>query len=618
MKSKKAQVTIFIIIAIVLVAAVAIFFMIREGIIFRGLPANIEPAYNAFLVCLGEDIEVGINILESQGGYIELPDFEPGSSHMPFSSQLNFVGNPIPYWYYVSGNGIEKEQIPSKTEMEAELQNFVEERVRDCNLGSYYDEGFEIEFEEPSADVNIRNNAVDVKLNMKMNMVKGEDNAVVESHKISVKSKLGALYDSAKKVYAKEQRDLFLEEYAVDFLRLYAPVDGVEITCSPKTWNADEVFDSLGEAIEINTFALRTGRGSGDDKYFVVDLNVNEEVRFINSQNWPSSFEVLPSEGNLLLANPVGNQPGLGILGFCYVPYHFVYNVKYPVLVQVSSGSETFQFPLAVVIQGNNPREALDVGAGKIDVELCEYMNTEILVRAYDTSLNSVDAQISYECFGEKCNIGTTSAGLLEGKFPQCVNGNVIARAEGYEETRYEVSTINGGSVDVILNKLYEVDVDLKLDGVDYNGDAIIYFISQGDDLSEASGKGTKTVVYPEQNSVKLAEGGYEIQVYIYEDSSLTFESTTTEQCVEVLGTGLKGLLGLKETECFDIEMPEQIISNVLAGGGKQEHYILESQLVGSGRIEIDTDSLSIPKTLEELQNNYILFEDKKLEVTFS
>ncbi len=617
MKSKKAQVTIFIIIAIVLVAGIAVFFMIREGIIFRGLPVSIEPAYNAFLVCLEEDIEVGISILESQGGYIELPDFEPGSTHMPFSSQLNFVGNLIPYWYYVSGNGIEKEQVPSKKVMEEQLQNFVEKRVRDCSLGSYYDEGFEIEFGEPSADINIGNNAVDIKLNMKMDIQKEEDHSLINNHKVSVKSKLGVLYDSAKKVYIKEQRDLFLEEYAVDFLRLYAPVDGVEITCSPKTWNADEVFDSLEEAIEINTFALRTGRASGDDKYFVVDLNVREEVRFINSRNWPRSFEVLPSEGNLLLANPVGNQPGLGILGFCYVPYHFVYNIKYPVLVQVSSGQETFQFPMAVVIQGNNPREALDVKAGKIDVELCEYMNTDILIRTYDTSLNSVDAQISYECFGEKCNIGTTSEGLLEGEFPQCMNGNVIARAEGYEETRHELSTINEGSVDVILNKLYEVDVDLKLDGVNYNGEAIIYFISQVDDSGEPSYGGTKTVVYPEQNSVKLVQGAYEIQVYIYEASSLTFESTMTEQCVEVMGTGLKGLLGLKETECFDIEMPEQIISNVLAGGGKQEYYILESQLAGSGRIEISADSLPVPKTLEELQNNYILFEDKNLEVGF-
>ncbi len=610
MKSKKAQVTIFIIIAIVLVAAVAIFFMIREGIIFRGLPANIEPAYNAFLVCLGEDIEVGINILESQGGYIELPDFEPGSSHMPFSSQLNFVGNPIPYWYYVSGNGIEKEQIPSKTEMEAELQNFVEGRIRNCNFDNYYDEGFEIEFGEPDASVDIAKNDVEIKLNLKMNIQKGEDNSVIKNHKISVKSKLGTLYDSAKEVYEKEQKDLFLEEYAVDFVRLYAPVDGVEITCSPQIWNANEIFDSLEDAIETNTLALRTEGSflSGGDEYFEVDVGVNEEVRFINSKSWPSAFEVLPSEGELLLANPVGNQPGLGILGFCYVPYHFVYNVKYSVLIQISSGDETFQFPVAVVVQGNKPREALSAISSNVEVELCKYKNTPIIVETYDGALNSIEAQISYECFGEKCNIGETSEGLLDANFPQCVNGYVLAKADGFKDAKKVLSTIQTGSVNIILDKLYEREVKLKLDGVNYNEEAIIYFISD---------EGTETVIYPEQNTVKLSEAQYEIQVYVFRDSSIELQGTVHEECIEVARSGVGGLLGMTEEQCFDVEIPSQVISNALAGGGKQDYYILESELQSSNVIEIQADSLAVPSTIEELQNNYFLFEDKDLEVIF-
>ena len=75
-----------------------------------------------------------------------------------------------------------------------------------------------------------------------------------------------------------------------------------------------------------------------EGKYFYIDAGVSDEIRFINSKDWPRNFEVSPSEGILLVANPVGNQPGLGVLGFCYVPYHFVYNVKYPVLIQVYNG----------------------------------------------------------------------------------------------------------------------------------------------------------------------------------------------------------------------------------------------------------------------------------------
>jgi hypothetical protein len=535
---------------------------------------------------------------------------------MPFSSQLNFVGNPIPYWYYISGNGIEREQIPSKTEMQEQLQKFVEGKIKSCNFERYYEEGFEIEFGEPEAIVNIANTNVEVKLNMRMSIEKGEDNALIQTHKVSVKSKLGELYNSAKRIYEKEQKDLFLENYAIDFLRLYAPVDGVDITCSPKIWDANEIFDSLEEAIEINTLALRTKGTVSDneDEYFVVDVDVSEDVRFITSRNWPSAFEVLPSDGNMLLANPVGNQPGLGILGFCYVPYHFVYNVKYPVLVQVSSGdilegtSEIFQFPLAVVIQGNKPRESLKTSAGSAEVELCKYKNTPVIVRTYDNSLNYVDAEISYTCFGEKCNIGNTFEGELNSAFPQCINGFVLARAEGFEDGKQILSTVQAGSVDIFLNKLYSMEVNLKLDGVDYDGEAMIYFVSED---------GTKIVIYPDKENVELAEAQYEIQVYVFKDSSIKLPKTIHEECIEVPRSGIWGLIGMSEKNCFEIEIPTQIISNVLIGGGKQEYYILESKLQSSSIIEINAESLAVPGTLEELQNNYLVFEDKDLGVYF-
>ena len=116
--SKKAQTTLFIIIAVIVVAAVAVFLVVRGGIETGNVPSSLAPAYNNLLYCLEEDTEVGIDLLEMNGGYIKLPEFEPGSSYMPFSSQLNFLGDNIPYWYYVSGNNVQKEQVPTKKEME--------------------------------------------------------------------------------------------------------------------------------------------------------------------------------------------------------------------------------------------------------------------------------------------------------------------------------------------------------------------------------------------------------------------------------------------------------------------------------------------------------------------
>ena len=616
--NKKAQITIFIIIGIIIIGAVISFFAFRDKLITEQIPASIEPIYNTFLSCLEDNTLTGIDILESQAGYIYLPDFEPGSSYMPFSSQLNFLGNPIPYWYYVSGNNIQKTQMPSVSNMENDLNNFIEEKINNCIFDSYYAQGFEIIMGDSEAKTDIREKEIEIDLAMNLEISNAEDSALIQNHNIIIKTELGALYNSAKQIYEKEQSSLFLENYGIDILRLYAPVDGVEITCSPLTWIADDIFDDLEEAIEANTASLKVSGGdftlkNKEDKYFVIDLNIEENVRFLNSRDWTNSFEVIPSEESVLITTPVGNQPGLGVLGFCYVPYHFVYNMKYPVLIQVYSEdtSEIFQFPMAVVIQGNNPRKSLDITTIEQDIfKFCEYKNTLIEVNTYDTKLNPVEGNISYECSGTTCEIGKTNEqGNLITQFPQCANGFIRAKAKGYKDAKYSYSTTGEGRVDIILDKLYELDVNLKLEGSSYGGDAIISFIS--DDFS-------KTIIYPEQNIVELSEAQYEIQVYVYKNSSIRIEKTSQEQCFEIPQTGLGGLMGLTEEKCLEINLPAQIISNALAGGGKENYYMLESELEESNTIEINAEKLPTPVSLEQLQNNYALFESKGLGINFN
>jgi hypothetical protein len=616
MKSRTAQVTIFIIVAIVIVVAVGGFFLIRGNLSSVRIPASLEPVYTTFLDCLEYETEIGIDVLESQGGYIELPDFESGSKHMPFSSQLNFLGNPVPYWYYVSGNNVQKEQVPTKSFMEAELESFIEERARDCNLGSYYDSGFVVEQREPEVKVDILENKVDVELKMGMSIEKAEEIVIIKNHKISVDSRLGSLYDSAKEIYEMEQDSLFLENYGVDVLYNYAPVTGVELTCAPLSWGADEVFDELENAIEANTQALKVKGGDyslskKENEYFVIDTKVDASVRFLNSKDWPHSFEVNPSQGSILISEPVGNQQGLGILGFCYVPYHYVYDVKYPVLVQVSSGQEIFQFPVAVVIQGNRPREALDGSASALDIpEICENANTDFLVNTYDTYLNPVEAEVSSVCLGISCDLGETSMiSGLQAKVPQCIGGYLLAKAEGYKDEKYFVSTVDSGTANIVMDKLYEKNVELKIDGSFYSGNAIISFVSENGN--------SETVVYPEQKTVKLAEGQYEIKVYVYRESSIQLQKTVHEQCVDVPTSGLGGLVGLTKEKCFEVEIPAQVISDVLSGGGSENYYVLVDELKRTGAIEISAGSLPVPRSLEELQENYVLFETKDLGVMF-
>ena len=612
--NKRGQATLFIILGIIIVAGVFVFFAFKGSFSSSDVPESLQPVYNSFLSCVEEKTLLGISVLESQGGYINLPEFEVGSEYAPFGSQLDFLGNSIPYWYYVSGNNIQKEQVPSRKIMESELESFIEGKIKTCDFENYFSSGYMVNLGEAEVNVDIKDSQVDVNLDMDFGISK-EDSVIISLHKIEVKSNLGKLYSAAIDIYDYEQQNLFLEEYGIDVLRLYAPVDGVELTCAPLTWNALDIFEELFNAIESNVAALKVKSGDfalqdKKDKYFVLDIDLDSDVRFLTSTNWPYRFEVNPSEGNLLVANPIGNQQGLGALGFCYVPYHFVYDLDYPVLVQVYSGEEIFQFPLAVVINGNVAREALESSALEIeDNDFCEYKNTEFLVNVYDTEYNPVEAKVSYECFGVSCDIGYVgSNGKLVEYFPQCVNGYLIIEADGYKTNKVVTTIVNEGSVDVFLDKEYEIDIELLIDGRKSSDEVILSFVSNFYSTS---------IIYPETNKVVLSSGQYEINAYSYKNSSLKIDATTTTQCVSVPQSGVGGLFGLEEEKCFDIEIPSQIISNALSAGGSENYYILESQLKDSSVLEIQVGSLPNPTSLEQLQENYILLEDKGLEVNF-
>lgn len=619
MKCKKGQVTIFIIIAILIVASVMGYFLLKDRIKLGGMPKEILPAYNYFLSCVEDETKIASGLMGSQAGYIKVPEFSPGSEYMPFSSHLDFLGFSVPYWYYVSGNGIAKEQVPSKEKMESQLAEYLRERIKECSFEEFEAQGFVIERGEPEVNTVINEEKIQVEVEMPLTISFGEITSVQNKHSVSVNSRLGKFYNTAKKIYDTEKKNLFLENYGIDVLRLYAPVTGVEITCSPKVWLQDNVKNELKNALEANVQAIKV-KGTyytfadKENKYFVQDTggNVNENVNFLYFKQWPTKIEIYPSE-EPMIAEPVGLQEGLGILGFCYVPYHFVYDISYPVLVQIYDSGEMFQFPLAVVIDKNKPVKGLDTEAlPDVVPELCEHKLTQLNVYTYNTKLEPVEAYIKYKCFDTSCDIGKTELkendAVLSDLFPQCVNGFIIAKADGYTEKKYMMSSVNGGIADIVLDKEYKIPLELTLDGNSLGSNrAIVYF----------NGEKSFTIAYPEQKEITLSEGEYEVKVSVYKNSSISFAGTPTTKCINVPKSGLAGIFGATKEQCYNIDIPAQTISLAIAGGGKTKYYFVESELESNKKLTIKAESLPQPTSVEQLQDNYNLLEEKTLWLEF-
>lgn len=606
MNNKKGQTTVFVIIGIVILIGGILFFVLKDNFKSEPLPSFAEPIEFSFSSCIEEKINSGIKILQTKGGYITNPPFNPGSIYQPFSSELDFVGVEIPYWHYIKGSNIESTQIPTKENMKTQLEKYISSSVMDCGFFEFRNQGYFIDFTEPQVEVLISDDYIDARIKSDLVVSKDSQTYVIRDRSIRVKSNLGALYEEALKIYEKEQKDFFLENYSVDNMRLYLPVDGFEITCSPLTWDGFELYKTYTEMLESNTLLLNN-QGRKND-YYDVGIKGDFDLRFIYSSNWPTYFEANPAENDQLIAKPAGNKADLGILGFCYVPYHFVYNIRHPVLIQLTKGDEIFQFPLIVVVDGNVAKKSRANNSGVVieNSKICEEMNLgEIELKIYDSDLKPLDAELSFSCFDSVCDLGKSEKGIYSGKIPQCINGLLVVNKEGYKTEKTILNTVEKTQVSIFLEEEYEKEISLIVGGIKYTEKAMIIFDSDNE---------YKTILYPNQKKVNLSSGDWEITINLISNTSITLPETEQEQCTTSLREGVLGYMGMTREICQMVKVPKQILTDAIVGGGIVKTSFSLNELKNSNEIEFSGMTKRVPTDLEELRINYALLNSGLLE----
>lgn len=608
MRGNKGQMAIIVIIGIGLLAAIIAYFAFNVGRGVESIPVELSPVYDYYASCVEQEARAAVDLAGTQGGRVFLPEYVPGSEYAPFSSQLGFLGFGVPYWLSISGNGLIEESIPTRQEMEKEMAEFINGRLEDCDFEDFAKQGVQVQAGIPKAKVSISDKSVQIEVIAEINANKGESSARKTEHKVQISSGLGELYDAAVLVYSKQKEDAFLEKFSEDVLRLYAPVDGVEISCTPKIWKVQDVENEIKKALEFNIASVRNRpKSGGGADYFYADAGTSIPASFMYSQEWPTKIEITGTQGNLMIAQPVGNSQGMGAMGFCYAPYHFVYDIRFPVMIQlVRDDGEIFQFPIIVVIDKNLPREGL---AARIadDVEktnVCAFATQDVEVGVYDVQLKKVDANISYQCFEQECELGQSKEGVFKGKAPACLNGQIIARSEGYSEKKVLFSSSKESQTEVVLDKEFEVALSLSVDGKPLSGQALVTF----------EGQRSFGASLPSAEKVKLSEGAYNVSVYIYGNSSITLPETTKRECTQVTKGGIFGFFGSTKEECFDITIPSTKIESAIVGGGSSEVYLLP-EMLGNGTLKMDVKGFPRPGSLEQLQNNYELFSNSGVDV---
>jgi len=177
---KKGQVTIFIIIAIILIASVALYFVFRDKA-DTDEPIYIESAqvYNFVQECLETTSKQSLYFIGLHGGYFIPPE------------KSTVYG--VPYYIY-----LEDSLFPSINEIEDEISVFVESSLILCTEDFEDFGSFEIDQGKIRATTSIKDEFVFIKVNYPITIQKGESVSRIEDFEVEIPVRLSVLYNASE------------------------------------------------------------------------------------------------------------------------------------------------------------------------------------------------------------------------------------------------------------------------------------------------------------------------------------------------------------------------------------------------------------------------------------
>ena len=619
----KGQVTIYIILGIVIVVALAGVFLLKDYILKSEFEREAEkfkigedfiPLYNSYRDCVNDITLNGIEVMASQGGYIDIPEYVYAVNPLiPFSNKLDVFGNgvlEVPYWFYETGNGIQTESIPALPEMQGSLSKYINENLYLCTLNlTGYSEYSINNFENFNTNVQITDTKVFVNILSNFNVDYKGVNQRFDDLKVTVDSPLGYLYEKSVELYNKQKSENYFEEKTIDYLVIYddIPYSGESFSCSPRVWSKQNVEGDFKQIIEVNTDSI----GKINDKYHEIDLGDNKlDTSFLYNKDWPFFMEINGGDEILKEESAFGeNTQAANFLMalFCLNNYHFIYDIKYPVLALLNKDGLDFQFAFEVIIDNNQPKENIfGIESITADNQICDAKNTLISLYAlnYETNefLNNVDFKLS--CVGTSCDIGRTSLNefgdsILREYVPSCVNADIISYKENYHFGRLTLDTNEEVSSYVYMKPYHNLKLNIKINDYDrirdpYNDEVVfVNFLDEEDGYNQ----------FLTGDTVNLIVGDYIVRSYIMKetDNPISIEGDTVEHCTDVPRAGVLGALGFNEKKCFTNELEDVELDQLLIGGNE-----FEWSYDGTGNeITVYIDFNKIPSTVAELSEAY-------------
>jgi len=468
--ARKGQITVFIIVGLLLLIITALLLILQDEIydissstFFPTQDSKVSTFITDCVRVTGED---ALEIIGLQGGYLEFPDFYDNSDYIPISPFLS-----VPLW----GNR-NTVQYPTLESINAELDNYIEENVRDCLfLTEAFSESYDVvEKSEIESSTIFQDDSTlfNVKWTIEVRDKMGEVVAEIMVHQVESPVQFKKVYVMADSIIKEEYRSFKFEDLVQDLIALEhpdVPVSGLELSCTKREWDISNVKSTLSDMIRVNFGQLKV-EGSNfqafSDAYpyyqshYVWDVQNNDDsliVEFTPDQMSGFNIDITPTSGGRLQSSQVKGLDLIPIL--CTQQWKFTYDVDFPMIIDiVDSSGYRFKFGSTVDLVRNQPNKykqdfsPVNIAGSGFDKEYCEeslqrypvFFSTESVVENNLTGVYYTDpledVNISYTCLKYTCDVGATEydygqrgdiAGV-EFDTPYCSNAVIRAEHEGY------------------------------------------------------------------------------------------------------------------------------------------------------------------------------------------
>ena len=499
--SKKSQISIFILIALMILLAGVVYFFYQNQASNKkaeNIPPELVPVKEYVENCIASTAKDGLERIGFTGGYISIPK-QINEDPRAYLSALPSSGLKLPYWWH---KGIDS--APSEDFVNQQLKGHIKNSLKSCiNNFQSFSSRFNInELKEPAVEVKFNDEDTSVQLSYPLEIISkdGKFRSTIENFNYDLPIRFKKIFGLAKLIMERENKDYFLEQRTIDLYSMDTdiPTTDIEASCTSKVWQLSSIKSKLQTLLRVNLPYIKIqgtsynpnlyvpspdGKNTYSQSYFQhhyiwelsQDKNAYKDMKVaFNYDNWPLSIYARPSQNGILKSD---SEKGTEMLKFfCLHIWHFTYDIEYPVVATIFDGQGQnkyqFSFAFAVDIDHNQPNR-VNKGAVKFEApddlssqDYCNNVQNQITFYTLNNATGEgvSDVNMTFVCGRFYCSIGQSnwlsfgaSAGITK-RIPYCFNGVVKTSKEGFMDSEsFAQSDVDGRSYLLFLNPVKEI-----------------------------------------------------------------------------------------------------------------------------------------------------------------